>query len=220
MKKNRFSSPLLFFVSLFPSPLLTLQQLRRKVDAHREQVLFNKGTSQLESLVQEINSSEDVSLFVRLFFFFSSPPASQLLFFPLPLFASILLLLFLLQTYLRDSGLLGVFPSLSARLEPNSKFRPRPFPLKREYFSQTTIFNQVYSLCQQLRSDIALSNHKYISHQIALLYVSQYTLLPHSFPLSFLTHHARLLLVLLPLALPLFLFLLISSSSSAMHERS
>jgi hypothetical protein len=40
------------------------------------------------------------------------------------------------------------------------------------YLRQMSILNQAMSLSLQLRDDIHLTNHKYIAHQIALLYVS------------------------------------------------
>lgn len=41
------------------------------------------------------------------------------------------------------------------------------------YFQQFAMLNQMVTMCQQLNSDIFnLTNHKYIAHQTALLYVS------------------------------------------------
>ena len=46
-------------------------------------------------------------------------------------------------------------------------------PFSAGYFQHLSTLNQVSMMCQQLRHDATnLSNHKYIAHQIALLYVS------------------------------------------------
>lgn len=39
------------------------------------------------------------------------------------------------------------------------------------YFAHLSVLNQLLSMCEQLSADIAtMSNHKYVAHQIALLY--------------------------------------------------
>lgn len=43
--------------------------------------------------------------------------------------------------------------------------------LLKAYLKQITQLNQVMGMAQQLRNDISLKNHKYIAHQLALLYV-------------------------------------------------
>eukprot|EP01102_Stenamoeba_stenopodia_P017401 TRINITY_DN6222_c0_g3_i1.p1 TRINITY_DN6222_c0_g3~~TRINITY_DN6222_c0_g3_i1.p1 ORF type:complete len:285 (+),score=65.15 TRINITY_DN6222_c0_g3_i1:508-1362(+) len=73
-----------------------------------------------------------------------------------------------IEEYLQESGVFRICPSLAPHFgthAPRSELRT-----KREYFSQMAVLNQIYSLSAQLRSDILLSNHKYMSHQIALLY--------------------------------------------------
>ena len=53
---------------------------------------------------------------------------------------------------------------------------PPPYPLPIGYLRQCTLMNQVLTMCIQLRNDLQLPNHKYMAHQIALLYVRVRTL--------------------------------------------
>jgi len=41
-----------------------------------------------------------------------------------------------------------------------------------EYFKYMGVMNQVMSLCRQIQSDVQSGQHKYMAHQIALLYQS------------------------------------------------
>ena len=43
-------------------------------------------------------------------------------------------------------------------------------PTPRDYYNLMTQLNNLLSMAQQLRSDVNLSNHKYMAHQVALLY--------------------------------------------------
>eukprot|EP01111_Echinosteliopsis_oligospora_P016444 TRINITY_DN6842_c0_g1_i1.p1 TRINITY_DN6842_c0_g1~~TRINITY_DN6842_c0_g1_i1.p1 ORF type:complete len:257 (-),score=62.75 TRINITY_DN6842_c0_g1_i1:14-784(-) len=71
--------------------------------------------------------------------------------------------------YLQKSGFAALFPSVSAFYFPTT-----PLPSSdafEEYFVQIALMNQTMFLATQLRNDIsALTNHKYIAHQLALLY--------------------------------------------------
>ena len=42
----------------------------------------------------------------------------------------------------------------------------------QEYFKYVSSMNQVASLCRQIQSDVTSGQHKYMAHQIALLYQS------------------------------------------------
>ncbi|KXS21547.1 hypothetical protein M427DRAFT_50973 [Gonapodya prolifera JEL478] len=57
----------------------------------------------------------------------------------------------------------------------------------RSHFHAATALNQVVAMALQLRADVALENHKYMAHQLALLYQSLTTTGP---PLS--RHQARI----------------------------
>jgi hypothetical protein len=55
---------------------------------------------------------------------------------------------------------------------PHSESFLRPASVFLATLSYLTSLNQVLTMSRQLRADVSLTNHKYIAHQIALLYVS------------------------------------------------
>eukprot|EP01103_Thecamoeba_quadrilineata_P004526 TRINITY_DN1425_c0_g1_i1.p1 TRINITY_DN1425_c0_g1~~TRINITY_DN1425_c0_g1_i1.p1 ORF type:complete len:173 (+),score=21.11 TRINITY_DN1425_c0_g1_i1:331-849(+) len=70
-------------------------------------------------------------------------------------------------SFLEERRILQLCPQVAQRLLAKTLCKNET---KRDYFSQTTILSQTYSLCQQLQADLALNNHKYMAHQLALLY--------------------------------------------------
>eukprot|EP00741_Cyanophora_paradoxa_P011303 tig00020554_g10918.t1 len=72
---------------------------------------------------------------------------------------------------LDDLGLSSWFPSIIADLTgtPRAASADSPLPLK-DYLQHLGVLNQTIVMASQLREDMHLSNHKYIAHQIALLY--------------------------------------------------
>ena len=67
-------------------------------------------------------------------------------------------------------GLLQLFPVVSAVLRIPARSNPDAYG---DYLGYMTTLNQLVSMTQQLRDDIVSGNtHKYMAHQVALLYVS------------------------------------------------
>eukprot|EP01113_Clastostelium_recurvatum_P020969 TRINITY_DN2483_c1_g1_i1.p1 TRINITY_DN2483_c1_g1~~TRINITY_DN2483_c1_g1_i1.p1 ORF type:complete len:259 (-),score=55.19 TRINITY_DN2483_c1_g1_i1:83-859(-) len=69
--------------------------------------------------------------------------------------------------------MLGFFPDVASSLGYHPQTTSSPFVTVDEYFQQMSLLHQLSSLCTQLRDDVQnLNNHKYIAHQVALLYQS------------------------------------------------
>ncbi|EDO39997.1 predicted protein [Nematostella vectensis] len=77
-----------------------------------------------------------------------------------------------IREYIRQTGLSMLFPKVTSYL--NNPERPAFLNQKSAmdgYFHQFAMLNQMVTLCHQLNSDaFNLTNHKYIAHQVALLY--------------------------------------------------
>ncbi|KAG0256531.1 hypothetical protein BG011_004453 [Mortierella polycephala] len=74
----------------------------------------------------------------------------------------------LLQRYMIRTGLIEMFPKSSEylgieRVIPGGNFL-------QSHYHQMASINQLVSIAMQLRNDLRLSNHKFIAHQVALLY--------------------------------------------------
>ncbi|CAB4397852.1 unnamed protein product [Rhizophagus irregularis] len=72
------------------------------------------------------------------------------------------------QTYLTELGLALLFPKSAKRLVV-----PNLVPGKADalaHFHEMNVLNQLVSISLQLQQDIKLTNHKYMAHQLALLY--------------------------------------------------
>ena len=80
-----------------------------------------------------------------------------------------------LAVYFTQSGLANLFPSLAARIGAQLQqtgSKRDSFTLK-EYLRQVNYWNQVTALCSQISDDVDVpGNHKYMAHQLALLYQS------------------------------------------------
>lgn len=80
-----------------------------------------------------------------------------------------------LEEYLSQSGLGTLFPRAAHYIGGGAKgnrHTPKKAPMDG-YLSHLATVNQVNTLCKQLNHDVQnLSNHKYIAHQVALLYQS------------------------------------------------
>eukprot|EP01116_Phalansterium_solitarium_P011624 TRINITY_DN27367_c0_g1_i1.p1 TRINITY_DN27367_c0_g1~~TRINITY_DN27367_c0_g1_i1.p1 ORF type:complete len:256 (+),score=32.14 TRINITY_DN27367_c0_g1_i1:150-917(+) len=74
-----------------------------------------------------------------------------------------------LKWYLDESGLSSMFPAVAMKFcAPEDVVTT---DLAEEYFNAMTIMNQLTTMSKQLASDAKnLTNHKYMAHQIALLY--------------------------------------------------
>ncbi|KAI8596115.1 hypothetical protein EDD21DRAFT_15154 [Dissophora ornata] len=74
----------------------------------------------------------------------------------------------MLQRYMIRTGLAKMFPKSSEYLGID------PIPpgggLIEAHFRQMSTINQLVSIALQLQNDLRLSNHKFIAHQVALLY--------------------------------------------------
>ncbi|KAF9581510.1 hypothetical protein BGW38_001444 [Lunasporangiospora selenospora] len=74
----------------------------------------------------------------------------------------------LLERYMIRSGLAEMFPKSSEYLGIDPVVHGGGF--LEAHFRQMSCTNQLVSLSLQLQNDIRLTNHKYMAHQIALLY--------------------------------------------------
>jgi hypothetical protein len=78
---------------------------------------------------------------------------------------------------LRATGLDTVFPIASGTLSPqnalamSSQTKPTSSKSSKYDLKTVSMLNQIVSLALQLRQDVELPNHKYMAHQVALLYV-------------------------------------------------
>ncbi|XP_033118285.1 uncharacterized protein LOC117117913 isoform X2 [Anneissia japonica] len=79
-----------------------------------------------------------------------------------------------LLDYLERNGCGVLFPrAVSYVTNPHTKITPIKQAPMDGHFNQASALNQLIALCYQLQHDItSLSNHKYIAHQIALVYQS------------------------------------------------
>jgi len=72
--------------------------------------------------------------------------------------------------YFEEFGLARLFPIVYSKMLniPQKQTKGSPF---EDYFNSVTILNQLVAMSSQLRNDVnILTNHKYLAHQIALLY--------------------------------------------------
>lgn len=79
-----------------------------------------------------------------------------------------------LQEYLSQTGLGTLYPRSAHYLDGlrGKSQAPKVSPMDG-YLSHLAVINQVNTLCKQLHHDVQnLTNHKYIAHQVALLYQS------------------------------------------------
>ncbi|KAG0001138.1 hypothetical protein BGZ79_005052 [Entomortierella chlamydospora] len=74
----------------------------------------------------------------------------------------------MLQRYMKRTGLAEMFPKSSEYLGIDS-VRPGGSFIE-SHFRQMSTINQLVSIALQLQNDLKLSNHKFIAHQVALLY--------------------------------------------------
>ncbi|CAG8481238.1 19178_t:CDS:2 [Dentiscutata erythropus] len=72
------------------------------------------------------------------------------------------------QTYLSELGLTVLFPKSAKRLVVNNIPSGKVDALA--HFNEMNVLNQLASISLQLQQDIKLQNHKYMAHQLALLY--------------------------------------------------
>ncbi|CAJ0749768.1 15363_t:CDS:2, partial [Entrophospora sp. SA101] len=77
-----------------------------------------------------------------------------------------------IQTYLLELGLSDLFPKSAKRLTPNTTlFNDSSNKMSAmAHFHGMNLQNQLVSVSLQLQQDIKLTNHKYMAHQLALLY--------------------------------------------------
>ncbi|KAF9930843.1 hypothetical protein FBU30_011210 [Linnemannia zychae] len=74
----------------------------------------------------------------------------------------------LLQRYMIRTGLAEMFPKSSECLGIEPVLAGGSFI--EAYFRQMSCINQLTSIALQLQNDIRLTNHKFVAHQVALLY--------------------------------------------------
>ncbi|XP_066266794.1 uncharacterized protein [Branchiostoma lanceolatum] len=79
-----------------------------------------------------------------------------------------------IQDYLQSTGLAGMFPRAAAYIaNPQTLYDLGQQGSMDEHFQHMASLHLVSSMCRQLNSDVNnLANHKYIAHQVALLYQS------------------------------------------------
>jgi len=74
------------------------------------------------------------------------------------------------KTYFEESGFARIFPTVHSLL---SNISPRTVKTSsfEDYINSISVLNQLVFMSSQLRTDVInLNNHKYVAHQIALLY--------------------------------------------------
>ncbi|XP_070537751.1 uncharacterized protein [Ptychodera flava] len=80
-----------------------------------------------------------------------------------------------LEDFLEETGLATLFPKVAMYISSPHNFQlqtPSKTPMD-DYFNHVAALNQVIGLCNLLSADVNnLHNHKYVAHQIALLYQS------------------------------------------------
>ncbi|KAG0296203.1 hypothetical protein BGZ96_009998 [Linnemannia gamsii] len=74
----------------------------------------------------------------------------------------------LLQRYMNRTGLAKMFPKASEHLGVDPVMTSGSF--MEAHLRQMSSINQLVSIAIQLQNDLRLANHKFIAHQIALLY--------------------------------------------------
>ncbi|RUS13461.1 hypothetical protein BC937DRAFT_95279 [Endogone sp. FLAS-F59071] len=74
-----------------------------------------------------------------------------------------------LKKYMQDMSLVTVFP-LSAKRAAANNAAPASKDI-HSHFHQMNLTNQLVSIALQLQNDLRLTNHKYMAHQLALLYI-------------------------------------------------
>jgi len=77
-----------------------------------------------------------------------------------------------LKDYFKQSGLVTLFPKVASYIiNPNRPTFRNQKSTMEGYFSHFSVMNQLMCLSHQLNSDVCnMGNHKYIAHQMALLY--------------------------------------------------
>lgn len=73
---------------------------------------------------------------------------------------------------MESSGLANSFPFLRVRLLGKAPASNTGVGDVKDYLAQTALLNQVLSLAVQVSVDVRNGHHKYMAHQIALLYQS------------------------------------------------
>ncbi|KAJ3109729.1 Protein ccc1 [Phlyctochytrium bullatum] len=74
------------------------------------------------------------------------------------------------QDFLVSNQLVGSFPHVAQRLNLGYYAQQGTPSVPQDYFKRVSHLNQLSSMALQLRNDIHLTNHKYMAHQLALLY--------------------------------------------------
>ncbi|KAK3818772.1 MAG: hypothetical protein J3Q66DRAFT_338441 [Benniella sp.] len=74
----------------------------------------------------------------------------------------------MLQRYMVRTGLAEMFPKSSEHLGIEPILQRGSF--MEAHFRQMSTINQLVSMALQLQNDLKLSNHKFMAHQVALLY--------------------------------------------------
>eukprot|EP00002_Diphylleia_rotans_P029368 TRINITY_DN5979_c0_g1_i1.p1 TRINITY_DN5979_c0_g1~~TRINITY_DN5979_c0_g1_i1.p1 ORF type:complete len:249 (-),score=61.52 TRINITY_DN5979_c0_g1_i1:262-1008(-) len=77
-----------------------------------------------------------------------------------------------ISTFLSSRNLESHFPLTSEELGLAVSMQKEGSTDVRDYIQMTAFFNQIWSMSVQIQRDIAARVHKYIAHQIALLYQS------------------------------------------------
>ncbi|KAJ1658756.1 hypothetical protein IWQ61_002048 [Dispira simplex] len=82
-----------------------------------------------------------------------------------------------LQSYFQETGFAELFPYAMSRLslEPNMTGKHTQNTGIHGHFQHFTTLNQLVNICIQLRHDVDLENHRFIPHQLAVLYVFRIT---------------------------------------------
>ncbi|KAI9143797.1 hypothetical protein BKA69DRAFT_1059046 [Paraphysoderma sedebokerense] len=77
-----------------------------------------------------------------------------------------------IESFLRSSLLLTIYPKACSKFGASGSTGESEKVDMKSYLQSMTVMNQIVTLSLQLREDVNLTNHKYMAHQIALLYQS------------------------------------------------
>ncbi|KAJ3214464.1 hypothetical protein HDU67_001649 [Dinochytrium kinnereticum] len=74
------------------------------------------------------------------------------------------------QEFLVSNGIIASFPRVAQHLNLQYYSGKSNISVPRDHFQRMTNLNQLTAMALQLRNDLKLTNHKYMAHQLALLY--------------------------------------------------
>ncbi|KAJ3101731.1 hypothetical protein HDU97_001081 [Phlyctochytrium planicorne] len=74
------------------------------------------------------------------------------------------------QEFLVQNSIIGSYPLVARHLNLQYYSGQGQLNVSKDHFARMSALNQLTAMSLQLRNDLKLTNHKYIAHQLALLY--------------------------------------------------